>query len=450
MGLNLNSLKNLPSAGTTESSIKENAPSAATASQTGAVSAQDIQVAKESLVVKEQTSPAPASGPKISLMKLKKASGMETVAPAPVEVVAKEEKSVAELEKELLREEPKSIVSMADQAAETSPSTVSDTKSEEAVTDIPSPAESIALDTDTQEMSESLSIMDAEVPESEQAKEEASLVQEEPKEFFPNFHITDGMKLDDDLVDLEDLITIKEHDGDEAQTIDATSIVSIADTTDTATIKEEVLDIVEISENTVPAISAVEEVATPSSIESVSTEVSETPSSVGEEVINTPAAITPEYVAEVKIELSEQRRGGFRFFSQNKTKIVAGFGIVLSLSVVAFFSNSLMPTDVETIGKSNVQEGDREPTVPVEAPIKETENDPAIDPTVPAEIPADADPAIPTETPVDIIPSVPVVVAPETPDYEIGKDYNVTKNTKKNVRSKATINTASGAEMPTP
>jgi len=40
---------------------------------------------------------------------------------------------------------------------------------------------------------------------------------------------------------------------------------------------------------------------------------------------------------------------------------------------------------------------------------------------------------------------MPVVTA-ENADYEVGVDYSVTKNTKKNIRH----NASSGAEMPTP
>ena len=38
----------------------------------------------------------------------------------------------------------------------------------------------------------------------------------------------------------------------------------------------------------------------------------------------------------------------------------------------------------------------------------------------------------------------------EPANYEVGRDYSVTKNTKKNVRSKAVITTLSGSETPTP
>ena len=57
--------------------------------------------------------------------------------------------------------------------------------------------------------------------------------------------------------------------------------------------------------------------------------------------------LTPEYVAEVKTELSEGRRAGFRFFLQRKSKIIAGVSFVLISSIALIFSGSFLSTDIQ-------------------------------------------------------------------------------------------------------
>ncbi len=132
--------------------------------------------------------------------------------------------------------------------------------------------------------------------------------------------------------------------------------------------------------------------------------------------------ITQEYVAEVKAELSEGRRAGFRFFVQNKTKIIAGVGVLFSISAIAMFSGSFLSVDIEKSGKSNIQE-----TIV---------NTPPVDVS-----PSDLEPILPPvmEVESDILPS-----------YEIGRDYSITKNTKKNIQNKTPQDTFTGAEIPTP
>ena len=49
-----------------------------------------------------------------------------------------------------------------------------------------------------------------------------------------------------------------------------------------------------------------------------------------------------EHVAEVKTGLSEQRRAGFRFLTKQKTKILTGVGVLVSISVIAMVSNSFL------------------------------------------------------------------------------------------------------------
>lgn len=48
-----------------------------------------------------------------------------------------------------------------------------------------------------------------------------------------------------------------------------------------------------------------------------------------------------------------------------------------------------------------------------------------------------------TETPTNILPV-------ENVTYEMGRDYNVAKNNKKNIRTKTTPTTLTGAEILTP
>ena len=61
----------------------------------------------------------------------------------------------------------------------------------------------------------------------------------------------------------------------------------------------------------------------------------------------------------------------------------------------------------------------------------------------------------PTETVEEIIPSAetttPVITSPAgISNYEMGRDYSVTKNTKKNIQSKTSTDSFTGTEMPTP
>ena len=62
-----------------------------------------------------------------------------------------------------------------------------------------------------------------------------------------------------------------------------------------------------------------------------------------------------EYVEEVKTDLSEQRRAGFRFLIKQRTKVLAGLSILISISIIAMVSNSFLSTTIPK-GKSNIQE----------------------------------------------------------------------------------------------
>lgn len=135
--------------------------------------------------------------------------------------------------------------------------------------------------------------------------EQENIKTPETKEFFPNFQITDTMDLDKDLLDLQDFVTIKDHQE------------SIIDTVSILITKE--ISPIEISVEASPISSEesiiIQEITDISPVES-SAEI------LSEESSNN-VIFTPEYVAEVKTELSEGRRAGFRFFLQRKTKIMA-------------------------------------------------------------------------------------------------------------------------------
>lgn len=149
----------------------------------------------------------------------------------------------------------------------------------------------------------------------------------EPKEFFPNFQISGKMNLDEDLLDFQDFITIKE--GGESTILKE---VSNTVTNEEAPKKEAFLD------RSSPLLN---EVISEAPLLKITPVLSEAFSD------NTPD-IASGYVAEVKAELSGQRRAGFRFFIQKKTKIIAGISlVVLSITAVALFSDSFLSLDME-------------------------------------------------------------------------------------------------------
>ncbi len=181
--------------------------------------------------------------------------------------------------------------------------------------------------------------MSEEIPDS---KESESLVIEddvsatksnapenELKEFFPKFKVMDDLNMDD-LIDLGDVVPEKQERDTPISAIEkpvqiAEEIPTITDTT-----PEEITPIEETSQ----AVSGLEIEESVVPIEEVMEEVVIAPEEaiVKEEALiqtpieSTPDATTPitkEYVAEVKTELSENRRAGFRFFLQKKTKVLA-------------------------------------------------------------------------------------------------------------------------------
>lgn len=247
--------------------------------------------------------------------------------------------------------------------------------------------ETVPLEPVTEDSKESQSIfLSEEVEEIKDLKSENKGVGE-MKEFFPNFHVSDELDLDEDLLDLQDFVTIKEHEPITSQE----TINSIAN-----------MDLPPVSE----AMSTI---------------------TIPEEISDNIEMITPEYVAEVKTELSENRRAGFRFFIQKKTKIIASVSlVVISALALTLFSDSFLSTDMQKSGKSNIQEIVKNPTL-------ESTNIPE-----PVEL---------SETAIEVTPVEETVLpSAEKIGYEAGRDYSVTKNTKKNVSSR----TLSGTEIPTP
>lgn len=111
---------------------------------------------------------------------------------------------------------------------------------EEVIAVLPS-SEVLSTEQETLNSEESLSILsDEKTSEPEQIQQEVM----ETKEFFPNFHISDKMDLDADLLDLQDFVTIKEHE--EATTVEQQEDIIIAE-------HEEILPVMEtVSPEEVP------------------------------------------------------------------------------------------------------------------------------------------------------------------------------------------------------
>ena len=394
MGLNLNSLKNLSSAPANSSAETSNNLVSPT---------QDITAISP---INAQEEKAISVSPKLSLLKLKKASGIDTsVTPIETEIpVGQLEKGQLQDMKSLFSPEVNNVVSPISKIEETSINPEPATSTIEII-----PVEAVAQETQ--------SIIVEEIAEPREEIKEVVEATTEPKEFFPKFHITDTLNLDEDL---QDLNMIKEHE--EPGVIENKPVVA-------EIIEEEITVIPEIREETISTSSDMETIETKTPTisnkentiiheelpqEAVTTEV---PSEASSE--NTTPAITPEYVAEVKTELSENRRAGFRFFIQHKTKILAGVSFVaISGLAMTFFSDSLFSTRVQQSGKTNIQEVTKEPVQEIKVPPQEE--------------------VLPPPTQDNVPPNEEITTEqqPTIPSYEMGRDYSITKNTKKNIRIK--------------
>lgn len=363
-------------------------------------------------------------------MKLKKASGIETPI-APVADIPDNTDRIAEKQMEEMQAVPDAA------SAESKEAIIDNVPREEIQADIidPSPSEKIPqAEQAPQDPIEPVSIItNSGIEEVEEIKQEKIAGNTESKEFFPNFQIARTVDIDMDLTDLQDMVTIEEGQQESAVSQESPSLV-IEETAiqEPAVIHPEKAateDIVSVHSEKTEAVQDTTPVpAEKSSIEEIP-EIIAT-----EEPTKNNTVITPEYVAEVKTELSEQRRAGFRFFTQKKTKIMAGMSLViLSISAVALFSGSLLSTDIQKSGKSDIHG-----TIENTAPEVEDSNAETI-PTLPVQSETGA-----TENATGTMTDTTVS------NYELGRDYNIRKNTKKNIRSAKPNLMLTGTEMPTP
>ena len=276
---------------------------------------------------------------------------------------------------------------------------VTETIEENAITDI-SIIEEVKEEISTESVS--ISIPDESPSETKEENQEIFKIADTTKELFPNFHIANDLRIDEGLLDMQDTLTIDE--GEKAVSSEKETILE----GDKEIVSEAEIPFQKEETEEITAVVSIEE--TEDSQKTEEAPVTEIVSAESPAEEPSPISLSSaEYVAEVKTELSEQRRAGFRFFMHKKTKILAGVSFVLlSVSAMAFFSGSLFSIDMQKSGKSNIQE----------TAILEPTN------TVTAEV----------ENIVENTEVVPVIA---TPSYEIGRDYSVTKNKKKNIQSKS-------------
>lgn len=376
MALNLNALKNIPVASLDSLKIENIPVPVTTTPSSNKISLSKIVPSTTSANTTSATEKIPSTGPKISLMKLKQ----DSQGTIPTSQLI-QEPLLEKVEQEI------TIIEIADQ-----------TEKNQDISQV------LPLEIEWQESFQSIfSNVESETVISE---EEIIPEQVSRKELFPNFHIANELGLDDDILNLNldsDGI-IKDHEDFPATTKEVTQ-VKMVDVTDSNTDMQEIIEI------QIPIA------------ETVNAEEVELIDITTENMIANPPVITPEYVAEVKTELSEQRRAGFRFFRQKKTKIMAGVSfLIVSISAGILFSSSFLSTDLQKSGKSNIQE--------------------VIKNTTPAPVIIDNTTSGAT--------SEPIISTTENSNYKIGIDYTITKNTKKNVSTRKIPETLTGAEIPTP
>lgn len=352
--------------------------------------------------------PASSWMPKISLMKLKEFSSHEQVESIPTPIQAPEEvMNIVEEAESISQEIPTSEVSTSLIIED-----IGATKADS--------GESI-FSTEVQE----------EVKE-EVVAQESEIKSEEKKEFFPSLNLMEDFSISDDLLGIKDM-SIKTEEPAVTPTIIEEEIVQQA---------EEVIE--------TPSV-IVEESQTIAETTDIEPETQEVVTMIEERVPTTPEKA--EYVQEVKNELSEQRKWGFRFFAKKKASVLAWIGIITTFSLIGLFSAGFFSTAVPS-GKSNIQEA-VQPTTPDEV----TQNIPESTEIVPTPEETQTTPEVVTEpevtptttTPVqETVESIPEatevtpVVTQTTPEttesvsttttYEAGRDYTVIKNTKKNLK----------------
>lgn len=357
--------------------------------------------------------------PKISLMKLKEFSSHEQVESIPTPTQAPEEvTNIVEEAESISQEIPTSEVSTS----------------------------LIIEGNDTTEVDSGESIFSMEVQE--EAKEEATTQEpeikvEEAKEFFPSLNLMEDFSISDDLLGIEDM---------SVKTETVTPIIM----EEVIVQKEEIAEtpsVITEESQVVIETASIEEVVQEIGVVTEEQEMVET-KDVKEEISSLSMPTT--YVQEVKNELSEQRKWGFRFFAKKKASVLAWIGIITTFSLIGLFSAGFFSTAVPS-GKSNIQEA-VQPIVSEEVTQSTPEVTPEVIETIPEAAPTTT---VPTQEVVESTPetieTTPVVtqstpevteVAPvatqPTPEmtepiptptvYEAGRDYTVIKNTKKNLK----------------
>ena len=163
----------------------------------------------------------------------------------------------------------------------------------------------------------------------------------------------------------------------------------------------------------------------------MATEIIENPISDAETVAS------PEYVEQVKDELSAERPGGFRFFMKRKFMLTIGIGSVGVISLFALFATGIFST-MSNPGKVNVSEI-KPPDVP---------NTPLPPPPAPTTEPSTPNSSPETSTGTNDSLSGSTVSEVPTGSYEEGRDYTVTKNRKQNKKANQDESELTGSGTP--
>lgn len=275
---------------------------------------EQVSIVSETVAVAPATSEGAKKSPikKLSLMSLKK-TGEGEVSVKPMEE-NKTESRAQEIEK------PK--ISLKKPQAIQEEETIS--VKEETIVELPSEiaqekvvSESII----SEETSESFSLTIEGNNQTEKVEE--AKVEEPKKEFFPKLQSLN-------LVDFSESVDII---SDSLPTIEAVQITETPLVTSVSTPVEVVKE--EVKTQEIESVILTEE---------PKNEIEDTPipeTLVTEETIPQEESLTilpteevahdKDYVEEVKTELSSQRKAGFRFFMEKKTKILAGVGIIASI-----------------------------------------------------------------------------------------------------------------------
>lgn len=209
MALNLNALKNIPVASLDSPKVENIPVPVAPAPSSNKISLQKISAGMEipkAIVSNEKIS---ANGPKISLMKLKQDSQGETPTPSPVQEIVVEkverEMSIAEIAEQA--EKNQNIEAKTPITDDITEIALIEEISISSIEESTSISDSITLEIESEnktqeEGEEAHSIFSNTDEEIVATKEETILEQTPSKEFFPNFHISNEMGLDDDILNL--------------------------------------------------------------------------------------------------------------------------------------------------------------------------------------------------------------------------------------------------------